>query len=89
MNKFLSDFGTWYLIGLGTLAIVVTMFFLKVCGVMYRDGSGCSFSPWAGVLCSMIQGPWFCPRARNQRIPGTQRTEKSAMNDPQNRIAKE
>ena len=27
LNKFLSDFGTWYLIGLGTLAIVVTMFF--------------------------------------------------------------
>jgi branched-chain amino acid transport system permease protein len=27
LNKFLSDFGTWYLIGLGALAIVVTMFF--------------------------------------------------------------
>ncbi|MFM0010321.1 branched-chain amino acid ABC transporter permease [Paraburkholderia sediminicola] len=27
LNQFLSDFGTWYLIGLGALAIVVTMFF--------------------------------------------------------------
>jgi branched-chain amino acid transport system permease protein len=27
LNKFLSDFGTWYLVGLGALAIVVTMFF--------------------------------------------------------------
>jgi branched-chain amino acid transport system permease protein len=27
LNKFLSDFGTWYLIGLGALAVVVTMFF--------------------------------------------------------------
>jgi branched-chain amino acid transport system permease protein len=27
LNKFLSDYGTWYLIGLGALAIVVTMFF--------------------------------------------------------------
>ena len=27
LNRFLSDFGTWYLIGLGALAIVVTMFF--------------------------------------------------------------
>jgi branched-chain amino acid transport system permease protein len=27
LNKFLSDYGTWYLIGLGTLAIIVTMFF--------------------------------------------------------------
>ena len=27
LNRFLSDYGTWYLIGLGALAIVVTMFF--------------------------------------------------------------
>ena len=27
LNKFLSDYGTWYLIGLGALAILVTMFF--------------------------------------------------------------
>lgn len=27
MNKFLSDYGTWYLMGLGALAIVVTLFF--------------------------------------------------------------
>ena len=27
LYKFLSDYGTWYLIGLGALAIVVTMFF--------------------------------------------------------------
>ena len=27
LNKFLSDYGTWYLIGLGVLAIVVTIFF--------------------------------------------------------------
>ncbi|MFJ1254223.1 branched-chain amino acid ABC transporter permease [Cupriavidus sp. CuC1] len=27
LNKFLSDYGTWYLIGLGVLAIVVTMYF--------------------------------------------------------------
>ncbi|MBP0595452.1 branched-chain amino acid ABC transporter permease [Paraburkholderia sp. LEh10] len=27
LNKFLSDYGTWYLIGLGALAIVVTLFF--------------------------------------------------------------
>ncbi|HEV3423165.1 MAG TPA: branched-chain amino acid ABC transporter permease [Paraburkholderia sp.] len=27
LNKFLSDYGTWYLIGLGALAIVVTMYF--------------------------------------------------------------
>lgn len=27
LNKFLSDFGTWYLIGLGVLAIVVTIYF--------------------------------------------------------------
>jgi branched-chain amino acid transport system permease protein len=27
LNRFLSDFGTWYLIGLGGLAIVVTMYF--------------------------------------------------------------
>jgi branched-chain amino acid transport system permease protein len=27
LSKFLSDFGTWYLIGLGALAIVVTLFF--------------------------------------------------------------
>lgn len=27
LNKFLSDYGTWYLLGLGLLAIVVTIFF--------------------------------------------------------------
>ncbi len=27
LNKFLSDYGTWYLLGLGLLAIVVTLFF--------------------------------------------------------------
>jgi len=27
LNKFLSDYGSWYLMGLGGLAIVVTMFF--------------------------------------------------------------
>jgi branched-chain amino acid transport system permease protein len=27
LNKFLSDYGTWYLMGLGLLAIVVTLFF--------------------------------------------------------------
>jgi branched-chain amino acid transport system permease protein len=27
LNKFLSDYGTWYLMGLGLLAIVVTIFF--------------------------------------------------------------
>lgn len=27
LNKFLSDHGTWYLLGLGSLAIVVTLFF--------------------------------------------------------------
>jgi branched-chain amino acid transport system permease protein len=27
LNKFLSDYGTWYLLGLGLLAIVTTIFF--------------------------------------------------------------
>ena len=27
LNKFLSDYGTWYLLGLGLMAIVVTIFF--------------------------------------------------------------
>jgi branched-chain amino acid transport system permease protein len=27
LNKFLSDYGTWYLLGLGLLAILVTLFF--------------------------------------------------------------
>ena len=27
LNKFFSDYGSWYLIGLGLLAIVVTLFF--------------------------------------------------------------
>jgi branched-chain amino acid transport system permease protein len=27
LNKFLSDYGTWYLLGLGLIAIVVTLFF--------------------------------------------------------------
>jgi branched-chain amino acid transport system permease protein len=27
LNKFFSDFGTWYLVGLGAIAIAVTMFF--------------------------------------------------------------
>ena len=27
LNKFLGDYGTWYLLGLGSLAIVVTLFF--------------------------------------------------------------
>jgi hypothetical protein len=27
LNKFLSDYGTWYLLGLGLLALVVTLFF--------------------------------------------------------------
>jgi branched-chain amino acid transport system permease protein len=27
LNKFLSDYGTWYLLGLGLLAIVTTLFF--------------------------------------------------------------
>jgi len=29
LNKFFSDWGTWYLLGLGLLAIVVTLFFKK------------------------------------------------------------
>jgi branched-chain amino acid transport system permease protein len=29
LNKFFSDYGTWYLMGLGLLAIVVTMFFKR------------------------------------------------------------
>ena len=32
LNKFLSDYGTWYLLGLGMMAILVTLFF--------RNGSG-------------------------------------------------
>ena len=27
LNKFFSDYGTWYLLGLGLMAIVVTIFF--------------------------------------------------------------
>jgi len=27
LNKFFSDYGTWYLMGLGLIAIVVTIFF--------------------------------------------------------------
>jgi branched-chain amino acid transport system permease protein len=27
LNKFLSDYGTWYLVGLGLLAIVITLVF--------------------------------------------------------------
>jgi branched-chain amino acid transport system permease protein len=27
LNKFFSDYGTWYLLGLGLLAIVATIFF--------------------------------------------------------------
>ena len=27
LNKFLSDWGTWYLLGLGLLAILATLFF--------------------------------------------------------------
>jgi len=27
LNKFLSDYGTWYLLGLGMMAILVTLFF--------------------------------------------------------------
>lgn len=37
LNKFLSDYGTWYLMGLGIIAIVMTLFFRQgVWGYLHR-----------------------------------------------------
>jgi branched-chain amino acid transport system permease protein len=45
LNKFFSDYGSWYLIGLGLLAIVVTLFFRDgLWGALHRR-TGLSLFP--------------------------------------------
>jgi branched-chain amino acid transport system permease protein len=45
MNKFLSDYGTWYLMGLGALAILVTMFFKRGLWGWVQERFGWSLFP--------------------------------------------
>jgi branched-chain amino acid transport system permease protein len=50
LNKFFSDYGSWYLIGLGFLAIVVTIFFRDgLWGALYRR-FGLSLFPTHRIL---------------------------------------
>jgi branched-chain amino acid transport system permease protein len=45
LNKFFSDYGTWYLMGLGLLAIVVTMFFKRGLWGWAQENLGWSLFP--------------------------------------------
>ena len=45
LNKFFSDFGTWYLLGLGLLAIVVTIFFKQGLWGFLQQRHGWSLFP--------------------------------------------
>lgn len=45
LNKFLSDYGTWYLLGLGLLAIVMTLFFRKGVWGFFSHKTGIEMLP--------------------------------------------
>jgi branched-chain amino acid transport system permease protein len=45
LNKFLSDYGTWYLLGLGVLAIVMTLFFRKGVWGFFSHKTGIEMLP--------------------------------------------
>jgi branched-chain amino acid transport system permease protein len=45
LNKFFSDYGTWYLLGLGLMAIVVTIFFKQGLWGWVQQRHGLSLFP--------------------------------------------
>ncbi|MFZ2737001.1 MAG: branched-chain amino acid ABC transporter permease [Burkholderiaceae bacterium] len=52
LNKFFSDYGTWYLLGLGLLAIVITIYFKQGLWGYVQQRWGWSLLPTARVLCT-------------------------------------
>ena len=50
MNKFFSDYGTWYLIGLGLLAIVMTIYFKQGLWGFVQQRWGWTLFPTARIL---------------------------------------
>jgi branched-chain amino acid transport system permease protein len=50
LNNFLSDYGTWYLLGLGSLAIVTTIFFRQGLWGFAQQRWGWSLFPTRRIL---------------------------------------
>ena len=57
LNKFFSDYGTWYLLGLGLLAIVVTIFFKQGLWGYAQQRWGWSLFPTQRVLVDGARTP--------------------------------
>jgi branched-chain amino acid transport system permease protein len=55
LNKFFSDYGTWYLLGLGMLAIVMTIYFKQGLWGFVQQRWGWTLFPTARVL--KLRGP--------------------------------
>ena len=53
LNRFLSDYGTWYLMGLGALAIVVTLFFKQGLWGWVQQRSGWTLFPTGRRLATL------------------------------------
>lgn len=67
LNKFLSDYGTWYLVGLGGLAILMTLLLRKGLWGLIRDRSGMRFFP---VERRLVENSERGPRVTAGIAPG-------------------
>jgi branched-chain amino acid transport system permease protein len=57
LNRFFSDYGTWYLMGLGALAIVVTLFFKQGLWGWVQQKSGWTLFPTGRRLAVLTDPP--------------------------------
>jgi branched-chain amino acid transport system permease protein len=57
LNRFLSDYGTWYLMGLGALAIAVTLFFKQGLWGWVQQKSGWTLFPTGRRLATLADPP--------------------------------
>ena len=57
LNRFLSDYGTWYLMGLGALAILVTLFFKQGLWGWVQQKSGWTLFPTGRRLAAFTDPP--------------------------------
>jgi branched-chain amino acid transport system permease protein len=57
LNRFLSDYGTWYLMGLGALAILVTLFFKQGLWGWVQQKSGWTLFPTGRRLAALTDPP--------------------------------
>lgn len=64
LNKFFSDYGTWYLLGLGLLAIAMTLFFREGLAGFIQRRLNVELLPTRRILQPRIEPPASVPAAR-------------------------